>query len=164
MLVSLDPAPFWPLRFLHVSVSFLALFCTNLTVNRRYQGGESEPTMKKQIYKKGEAIFKIGDPSRAIFLLVSGQVGLFFPTDPNTPYTQIGEMETFGEMGLVENELRNATARCLDDCEILHIEREDFETRVNKSDPLLKALIRSLSARLRDANKKISMTAGSLVA
>ena len=120
--------------------------------------------MKKQTYKKGEAVFKIGDSSRALFLLVSGEVGLFFPTDPNTPYTQIGEMETFGEMGLVENELRNATARCLDDCEILHIEREDFETRVNKSDPLLKALIRSLSARLRDANKKISMTAGSFVA
>ena len=79
--------------------------------------------MKKQTYKKGEAIFKIGDPSRAIFLLVSGEVGLFFPTDPNTPYTQIGEMETFGEMGLVENELRNATARCQQedqhDCRIL---------------------------------------------
>ena len=120
--------------------------------------------MKKQTYKKGEAIFKIGDSSRAIFLLVSGRVGLFFPTDPKTPYMQIGKMETFGEMGLIENELRNATARCHDDCEILHIERDDFESRVNKSDPLLNALIRSLSARLRDANKKISMTSGSFAA
>ena len=120
--------------------------------------------MKRQSYKAGETVFRIGDSSNAIYVLVSGEIGLFFPTDPNVPYNKIGEMETFGEMGLVENELRNATARCLDDCEVLQIERQDFEMRVNNSDPLLKALIRSLSARLRDANKKISMSSGSYAA
>ena len=42
----------------------------------------------------------------------------------------IRECETFGEMGLIENELRNARASCLTDCLIVHIERVDFEANM----------------------------------
>lgn len=69
---------------------------------------------------------------------------------------QIRECETLGEMGLIENELRNARAPCLTDCLIVHIERVDFEAKYEDADPLFRALVRSLSSRLRDANRKLS--------
>ena len=112
--------------------------------------------MIKRYYKKGESVFRVGEPSSAVFLLISGEIGLFFPTDLSEPYMHIRECETFGEMGLIENELRNARASCLTDCLIVHIERVDFEAKYENADPLIRALVRSLSSRLRDANRKLS--------
>ena len=108
-------------------------------------------------YQKGESVFRAGDTSSSVCLLLSGEIGLFFPNDERTPYMYIRDHETFGEMGLIENELRNARATCLSDCEVLHIEKTDFEARLLNADPLLKALVRTLSARLRDANRKLSL-------
>ena len=112
--------------------------------------------MIKRFYKKGEAVFRVGESSNAVFLLISGEVGLFFPTDLSEPYMQIRESETFGEMGLIEGELRNARATCLTDCLVVHIERTDFDAKYEDADPLIRALVRSLSSRLRDANRKLS--------
>ena len=33
--------------------------------------------MIKRYYKKGESVFRVGEPSIAVFLLISGEVGLF---------------------------------------------------------------------------------------
>ena len=112
--------------------------------------------MIKRFYKKGEAVFRVGESSNAVFLLISGEVGLFFPTDLSEPYMHIRESETFGEMGLIEGELRNARATCLTDCLVVHIERADFDAKYEDADPLIRALVRSLSSRLRDANRKLS--------
>ena len=108
-------------------------------------------------YRKGESVFRIGDKSVLVCLLLSGEIGLYFPTDERAPYMHIKKYETFGEMGLIEGELRNARAICLADCEVLHIEKTDFKARIHNVDPLLKALVRTLSARLRDANRKLSL-------
>ena len=108
-------------------------------------------------YRKGEPVFRTGDKSVSVCLLLSGEIGLYFPTDERDPYMHIKEYETFGEMGLMERELWNARAICLADCEVLHIEKTDFEARIHNPDPLLKALVRTLSARLRDANRKLSL-------
>ena len=45
--------------------------------------------MIKRYYKKGESVFHVGEPSSAVFLLISGEVGLFFPTDLSKPYMHI---------------------------------------------------------------------------
>ena len=34
--------------------------------------------MIRRYYKKGESVFHVGEPSSAVFLLISGEVGLFF--------------------------------------------------------------------------------------
>ena len=68
----------------------------------------------------------------------------------------IRECETFSEMGFIEDELRHARAPCLTDCLIVHIERVDFEAKYEDANPLIRALVHSLSSRLRDANRKLS--------
>ena len=49
--------------------------------------------MKKLSFKKGEIIFKNGEPASHIYLVISGEVGLFFSTDPKNPYITIRENE-----------------------------------------------------------------------
>jgi CRP-like cAMP-binding protein len=111
--------------------------------------------MKKLSFKKGEIIFKNGEPAFHIYLVISGEVGLFFSTDPKNPYIIIRENETFGEMGVIENELRQSRSSCLSDCEVVQIEREIFLKKYESSESLVKALIKSLSVHLREANKKL---------
>ena len=111
--------------------------------------------MKKFAFKAGEIIFNHGEPASEIYLLISGEVGLYFSTDLAHPYITIRENETFGEMGVIDNELRQSRSRCLSDCEVIKIEREVFLSKYEGTDTLIKVLIKSLSMRLRDANKKI---------
>ena len=72
--------------------------------------------IQKLSFTKGEIIFKNGEPASHIYLVISGEVGLFFSTDPKNTYIIIREDETFGEMGVIENELRQSRSSCLSDC------------------------------------------------
>ena len=119
--------------------------------------------MIKKHYREGETVFRVGDKANAVFLLLSGEVGLYSPSDPSTAYMNIRQDETFGEMGLVEGELRNARAQCLSDCLVLEIEKRDFDIRYENADLLIQAMMKSLSARLPDANRKLSMTGQNLL-
>ncbi len=38
--------------------------------------------MIKRYYEKGEAVFQVGQPSSAIFLMISGKASLFFSDRP----------------------------------------------------------------------------------
>ena len=73
----------------------------------------------------------------------------------NTPNFIIQENELFGEMGVIENELRMATARCMIDSEIISITKDEFNQRVNNSDVFVKGSLKALSYRLRSVEKKM---------
>ena len=75
--------------------------------------------IQKLSFTKGEIIFKNGEPASHIYLVMSGEVCLFFSTDPKNLYITIREDETFGEMGVIDNELRQSRSSCLSDCEVV---------------------------------------------
>jgi len=91
-----------------------------------------------------------------MFLLVNGSIGIFLPTNETTvPNFILQENELFGEMGVIENELRMASARCLKESIIISVTKEEFEERVNKSDVFVKGSLKALSYRLRTVEKKM---------
>ena len=111
--------------------------------------------MKKLDYKSGQYIFKAGDKGKEIFLLMSGDVGLFLPTnDTKEPNFMIGENEVFGEMGVIEHKPRMASARCMSDATVISLSESEFEARVEKADPFIRALLRILSQNLRNLQDK----------
>ena len=59
------------------------------------------------------------------------------------------------DRALIENELRMATARCIEECEIISITKKEFDERVNKSDVFVKGCLNALSYRLRQVEKKL---------
>ena len=114
--------------------------------------------MKKLSFKKGEIIFKNVEPASHIYLVISSEVGLFFSNDPKNPYITIRENETFGEMGVIDNELRRSR-HVLPVCQTAKLCKQKekfFLKKYESSDTFVKALIKSLSVRLREANKKIN--------
>ena len=112
--------------------------------------------MEKIDLNTGQFIFKAGEKSDKVFLLLEGEVGIFLPkNDTKNPNFIIEENELFGEMGVIENQLRMATARCIEECEIIAITKKEFDERVNKSDVFVKGCLNALSYRLRQVEKKL---------
>ncbi|MDB9871945.1 cyclic nucleotide-binding domain-containing protein [Alphaproteobacteria bacterium] len=111
--------------------------------------------MEKVNYNVNQSVFKVGQKSDKMFLIVKGSVGIFLPTnETKIPNFTLEGNELFGEMGVIENELRSATARCLKDSEIISVTKEEFDERVNNSDVFIKGCLKALSYRLRALNKK----------
>ena len=75
--------------------------------------------------------------------------------ETKNPNFVVEENELFGEMGVIENQSRMATARCLEECEIISITKKEFDERVNSSDVFVKGCLNALSYRLRQVEKKM---------
>ena len=55
----------------------------------------------------------------------------------NNPSFPVGENEIFGEMGVIEDKLRMAGARCMSDCTVVSLSKAAYEKRLNEADPFL---------------------------
>ena len=112
--------------------------------------------MERIRYNLNQSVFKAGDPPDKMFLVVKGKVGIFLPlNETKNPNFVVEENELFGEMGVIENQSRMATARCLEECEIISITKKEFDERVNASDVFVKGCLNALSYRLRQVEKKM---------
>ena len=59
----------------------------------------------------------------------------------------------FGEMGVIEDELRSASARAMNPTKIVAVTKKEFEAKANAADPFVKGVLRILSTRIREMNK-----------
>jgi len=110
--------------------------------------------MEKNTYNTGQYVFKAGERSDKVFLLMQGEVGIFLPTnETQKPNHKIEVNEIFGEMGVIEGKLRMADARCLSSATIMGLTKEEFEKKIENSEPFIRGLIRILSSRVRDLQK-----------
>jgi CRP/FNR family transcriptional regulator/CRP/FNR family cyclic AMP-dependent transcriptional regulator len=71
----------------------------------------------------------------------------------------LGQGDFFGEMALLDNEPRSATAIAVEESELLSLHRNDFQAVLSDNRSIMGALIRILTARLRRANHQISTLA-----
>ncbi len=106
----------------------------------------------------GERIFDIHDPGDQMYILVSGQVGISLSEDPRAGHfvSILGPGECFGEMGVLDDRPRSATAHVIEDAIVLCLEKEKLRGLVVSYPELAFGLLRSLSLRLRKANELIS--------
>ena len=110
--------------------------------------------MEKNTYNTGQYVFKAGEKSDKVYLLMQGEVGIFLPTnETQKPNHKIEINEIFGEMGVIEGKLRMADARCLSSATIMGLTKEEFEKKIENSEPFIRGLIRILSSRVRDLQK-----------
>ena len=111
--------------------------------------------MEKEEFRQFQTIFKAGEKAGKVYLLVRGSVGIFLPdNDSKDPNFLIGENEIFGEMGVIDDELRMADARCMEQSELVSITREEFNKILSESNVFVRGVLGVLSARLRTAQKR----------
>ena len=104
-------------------------------------------------FKKYDCIFKEGTMGDSAYMIDSGKVGIISGTDKNGQRRVVALLrknDIFGEMGLIDNEVRTATAIALADTQVSVISKKTFDYLL-KNDPFaLRPLLEVLSQRLRN--------------
>lgn len=100
----------------------------------------------------GEVIYRRGDPAAGFYLVVAGTVRLDADGDGGANHQDgtgvLGPGECFGELDVLEDSPRAATAVVLDDASVVAFDRGDFELLLLRSPDLLRQILDSLEAHL----------------
>lgn len=77
----------------------------------------------------GTVLFAQDDPPDALYIVLFGRLGVHRedPVTAESRHTSVGSGEVIGELGLLTDAARVATATALRDSELLRLSREDFE-------------------------------------
>ncbi len=102
--------------------------------------------------KAGEVILVEGQRGREMYIIEEGRVEIYRTTGEGE--LRVGLLETgdfFGEMGLLDDEPRAASARAVVDTRLLRIDQTTFEQMIRRRPELSIRIMRSLCQRLRAA-------------
>ena len=108
--------------------------------------------MKTISYSSGEVIFREGDPALTMYEIRKGSVGIWldYDSEEKQQLSVLTEQQLLGEMGLIEDCPRSATAVALEDGTVLQeIAEEEFYDFFEKQPERLLEILRQLSARIR---------------
>ena len=109
-------------------------------------------------YPAGTVLFREGDPGFDMFVIHSGRVQLSRRLrQQETVIATLPPGEFFGEMAIVNNRPRSATATVLDDAVLLVIDQRTFEAMIRGNAEIAVRLIRKLAGRLDQANAQVEV-------
>ena len=103
-------------------------------------------------YKANTIIFREGEPSRFLYAIHWGKVGIYtgYGTPDQKLLTDLTVGKFFGEMGMIEDVPRSATAVALEDNTTLEIiSKDDLKDLFTKNPPKVEMILMNLSFRLR---------------
>lgn len=98
-------------------------------------------------YDPGETIFSQGEPGDAMYIVVAGRTQAELAD--GTIVKVFSSMDCFGEMSILDDEPRSATAKAADACRLLRIDRDKFSAMIAQYPAVAMGLLRVLSRRIR---------------
>ncbi|TDR41702.1 EAL domain-containing protein (putative c-di-GMP-specific phosphodiesterase class I) [Tahibacter aquaticus] len=105
----------------------------------------------------GSVLFHQGDAPTSAFLLESGSIEVItVHGDVSRRLGVLGPGDLLGEMAVLDDSPRSATARALADCVLMPIDRKQFAERLDSADPVVRALLLSQISRYRSALAQMS--------
>ena len=111
-----------------------------------------------KIFHDTEIIIKQGEQEDCMYIVQEGLVEIINETDRGEVLLALrGKGEFFGEMAIFEREVRSATVRALGEARVLTIDKKDFLRRVYEDPTLAFHLVQTLSARIRELSKEVSL-------
>jgi hypothetical protein len=121
--------------------------------------------MERVSFSPGEIIFRQGDTSEQAYWIHSGKVEISIET-PLGPevLTTLHEGELFGEMGMIDDLPREATARVVAPTEVEVIQVAEFREQVIRREDRLMRYLETLFERLRDTNALLRKHLGNRLA
>ena len=106
-------------------------------------------------FKKGQIIFREGDTGNYMYVVHGGTVGIYinYGTTQEKKLTTLYSDSFFGEMGLIGEEKRSATAVVEEDATIECIRAEDLEALFKNNPVKIDMILNHLSHRLRSLTR-----------
>jgi EAL domain-containing protein (putative c-di-GMP-specific phosphodiesterase class I) len=105
-----------------------------------------------ELYRTGDIIFAEGDAPLGAYLIESGRIEIStMQFGERRVLGELGPGMLLGEMAVIDDSPRTATARALSDCQLTPIDSDQFAERLAAADPVVRALLMSQLTRYRSA-------------
>jgi CRP/FNR family cyclic AMP-dependent transcriptional regulator len=101
--------------------------------------------------KPGEVLFGEGSVGDRMYVVRSGTIRI---GSGNTVYEDVEAGGIVGEMAIIEDAPRSATAAALTSCEVVEIDRKRFDFLVQQTPHFARNVMKVLSRRLREMNER----------
>jgi CRP-like cAMP-binding protein len=113
-------------------------------------------TYEKRV-KKGNVLFYQGEQGSTLYLIIKGKVKvvLIGESGKELVLAILKKGDFLGEMSIIEDEVRSATAIALEPTVFLTIDKENFLSFLTKNPKAMLGVLKELSKRLRNADEKI---------
>jgi CRP-like cAMP-binding protein len=106
--------------------------------------------------KKGDILFREGDPSEAMYVIKSGQIAITKAKGSSEIIlAELGPGDMLGEMAFFDNKPRSAGARALQETIVIELPFKALSAQFKTFPEWLKAIVRTVNTHLRNANQKI---------
>jgi CRP-like cAMP-binding protein len=108
-----------------------------------------------RVVSDGELVFEQGDPGNALYVVESGEVEIFRTKhEKEIRLAVLGPEEYFGEMSLLLEKPRNASARAKGDVELKVVDKKDFR-ELSVKHPVVWDLLTAMSERIDSVDGKL---------
>ncbi len=102
-------------------------------------------------FEPTKPVVREGEPGDSMYLIVDGQAQVH---SGDRHFAQLGPNECFGEMAILDAEPRSATVTPITELRVLHITQSDFSDILMEKPEISHGIIKTLTQRLREANKR----------
>ncbi|GDY20018.1 hypothetical protein LBMAG56_13630 [Verrucomicrobiota bacterium] len=123
-------------------------------LHEELQARGEAPVIK--VFPGGETIFKEGDPGDGLYLILDGlvQISAIVGQSERRVLSQLGPGEFFGEMAVIDNAPRSASAIADKDSRLLFVSHDEMMELMQQCPALAVALLRDFSHRMREFNRQ----------
>ena len=126
-------------------------------------GIRAKKVMDRQVYIDGQVIFREGKPGAAAYVVQEGKVEIFKHIgDTEVVLGRIEPGGLFGEMALIDDKPRMASARAVSRTVLIGITRTQLSQKLDKSDSLVRAILRILLGNHRQMARRLAMAESKL--
>ena len=114
-----------------------------------------------RVYQDGEVIVRQGEVGDCMYVIQEGQVEVVVEKAGEEVRLMVLDTgELFGEMAIVEREVRMATVRALGQARILTIDQKNFLRRIHKDPSLAWRIVQTMSRRIRELGIEVARLKG----
>jgi CRP/FNR family transcriptional regulator, cyclic AMP receptor protein len=108
----------------------------------------------------GQVIFHYGDPGGLLYIIQKGKIKISYATveGQEALLAILGKDDFFGELALLDEAPRSATAQALEPTETLTLHREEFLRFLRHNPDFALHVLRVLTQRIRHLNSQVSDT------
>ncbi len=110
-----------------------------------------------RMYHDGEVIVREGEVGDRMYVIQSGRVRVTRNAEGEEIHlTELKEGDFFGELAIIESEVRSATVRAFGDVMVLSIDKKNFLRRVHEDPSLAYLIVQRLSQRIRQLTDELA--------
>ncbi|CAA7624462.1 cyclic nucleotide-binding domain-containing protein [Magnetospirillum sp. UT-4] len=111
---------------------------------------EKGRVLERKVFYAGQKVFNEGEAGDRAYLIQEGTVEI---TKHGLTLATLGKGELFGEMALVDDQPRMASAKAQTDLSVVIISRDAFREKLSKADPFIRGLINIFVRNIRNLTR-----------